>query len=232
MNKTQYVEAILRKTGFDKSTRARLRTDLETDLDAQLATGQPIGEVIWEMGTPQQVAAGLRQNMPGAKPQRSPWRWVFLAVGILVLLAALTVLLAQHRSAFNSTASIAVIGSADGPTAVFVTSSLTSGLRTLVTPLAFAVAYFGAFFLLQWQVATRPARFLILGVVMLVLAVLFPAVAMQPILFPPVGSPEIPAFLYFSSSLERLVSTAFWAPLVVGVLALRTFWLEKKQIRN
>ena len=48
-----------------------------TDIHARLEKGQSIDEIIAEMGTPQEVAAGFNEEMQDQLlPKGSPWRCV------------------------------------------------------------------------------------------------------------------------------------------------------------
>lgn len=75
----RYVNAIERELRLPLKAKARINGDIGTDIHARLEKGQSIDEIIAEMGTPQEVAAGFNEEMQDQLlPKGSPWRWVFL----------------------------------------------------------------------------------------------------------------------------------------------------------
>ena len=86
----RYVNAIERELRLPLKAKARINGDIGTDIHARLEKGQSIDEIIAEMGTPQEVAAGFNEEMQDQLlPKGSPWRWVFLIAAILAGGAAL-----------------------------------------------------------------------------------------------------------------------------------------------
>ena len=133
--------------------KARINGDIGTDIHARLEKGQSIDEIIAEMGTPQEVAAGFNEEMQDQLlPKGSPWRWVFLIAAILAGGAALLSILPFLLFYFQSSG-MGVIGGADGPTAIFITGAANL-LAPVLTPLWLAVPFIlgccAACVLLRW----------------------------------------------------------------------------------
>ena len=140
----RYVNAIERELRLPLKAKARINGDIGTDIHARLEKGQSIDEIIAEMGTPQEVAAGFNEE--------SPWRWVFLIAAILAGGAALLSILPFLLFYFQSSG-MGVIGGADGPTAIFITGAANL-LAPVLTPLWLAVPFIlgccAACVLLRW----------------------------------------------------------------------------------
>ena len=87
---------------------------------------------------------------------KSPWRWVFLAcaaLGAVELVGSLAAyvlayLFAVKSMAPSKAASIGIIGGADGPTAIFVT---TPGWTAYIVPVLLLVVGIGGWILLSRQ---------------------------------------------------------------------------------
>ena len=79
-----------------------------------------------ELGTPAAAAAELSEQMADFTYQKSPWRWACFALAVVCLLVlihgGIRGLLAAALTGANS-ASIGIIGGADGPTSIFVTTA-------------------------------------------------------------------------------------------------------------
>ena len=83
--------------------------------------------IVAELGKPREAAAELNRQMEEYTYQKSPWRWACLGLAIIFGWR-----LARHSAASilmmllgrpGNDSSIGIIGGADGPTAIFVTSS-------------------------------------------------------------------------------------------------------------
>lgn len=153
----RYLDQIRRRLRVDKATRERILSDLTGDLYDRLRRGESAADIIAEMGPAKEVADGFNENFAAeVRSARPAWRWVFLAVGVVLLLTnTLPVLFgwaAEHWEHVRflqemEANDVAVIGGADGPTAVFVTTRLFS-LAELYLPVVLGcLAVFAA---LQW----------------------------------------------------------------------------------
>lgn len=129
----KYTRAVERRLDLPKEVRVRVMNDFTTTITAMREAGKPDEEIYAELGAPRKVAAELNEQMKAFAYRKSPWRFVFLAAAILsgLWLAAYRVALwlvqlftgVSLMLSPGEAASMGVIGGADGPTAIFLTSS-------------------------------------------------------------------------------------------------------------
>lgn len=142
-----YTSAIERRLNLPKEIKMRVMSDLISAIEARREAGKTDEEIYAELGSPQKAAADLNEQMKEYAYRKSPWRFVFAVLaffGGAELLGTLAVwilalLWTAPGLAVGEAASIGVIGGADGPTAIFVTSP-------------------------SWMAYIRPAAMLLLGV--------------------------------------------------------------------
>lgn len=126
----RYVNAVERRLNLPKDVRARVMSDFGSSIAARREAGQTDEQIYEELGEPKEAAADLNEQMKEFAYRKSPWRYVFLgaaivsglwlaASGVAQIIGAL-ILMQLHADA----ASVGIIGGADGPTAIFVTSSV------------------------------------------------------------------------------------------------------------
>lgn len=137
MNKATYIRAVKRRLNLPKDVRVRVMADFESDIEARLEAGLTMEEICSELGSPKKAAADLNEQMKEYAYRKSPWRYLFMALAVisggwLVLYAILQrfgMLLNTLQWSFspNESASIGIIGGADGPTSIFVTGVTTAG---------------------------------------------------------------------------------------------------------
>ena len=124
----KYMTAIERRLNLPREVRARVMSDLQSSVAARREAGQTDEEIFADLGAPETVAAELNEQMKESAYTKSKWRWAALA-GMVVAawklifqsLAGLVVCLLNLS--FRESASIGIIGGADGPTAIFVTAA-------------------------------------------------------------------------------------------------------------
>lgn len=168
----RYVNAIEARLALPMRDKVRVMTDLSSTIEARREAGESYEEIMKDMGTPDEVAAQFNEEMaPGARAM-TPLRFVPLTLGVLALIPALIegfsgILLAW---ALSSAGGIGVIGGADGPTMIYVTSALTDPWSAFCTVALFAPAALAAA-LLGWYclLAKRRRAALACGVLGLVL---------------------------------------------------------------
>ena len=101
--------------------------DLESSITSRLESGQSVDQIMQELGSPKQTAAELNRQMEEYTYRKSPWRWACVAIMIastlLIAFRGVRGLLMAIFS-FPANHSIGIIGGADGPTAIFVTTSV------------------------------------------------------------------------------------------------------------
>lgn len=132
----RYLGQIRRRLRVDRATRTRILSDLASDWHEREQRGQTPEQILAEMGPAKEVAESFNQAfLPQGQPARPAWRWAFLAIGILPLLAGAGLAVGQRvveymqdvqyiRDALGAApGTVGVIGGADGPTAIFVASA-------------------------------------------------------------------------------------------------------------
>lgn len=122
----KYTNSIERKLNMPLDLKQRVMTDFISSISARREAGQTDESIYAELGTPGKVAADLNEQMQEFTYVKSPWRWACLALavlsGIVMLFGGIMELITfLFNKAINS--SIGIIGGADGPTAIFVTTS-------------------------------------------------------------------------------------------------------------
>lgn len=129
----KYTAAIARRLNLPKDVKQRVMTDFNTTIAAMQEAGKTDEEICAELGSPKKVAAELNEQMREFAYRKSPWRFAFLVAAILSglwlaayrlalwlfqLFTGVSVMLSPSEAA-----GLGVIGGADGPTAIFVTTS-------------------------------------------------------------------------------------------------------------
>ena len=120
----KYLKAVRRRLNLPKEIKNRCISDLQTTVQARMENGESWEDIQASLGTPQQVAAELSEQLKEFVYRKSPWRFLFLAAAVLsggwlVFYAGMQMVLSIITS---NAASIGIIGGADGPTAIFVTT--------------------------------------------------------------------------------------------------------------
>ena len=127
----RYVNAIERRLNLPLEVKVLVMSDFGSSISARREAGQTDEEIYAELGDPKKVAAELNEQMQEFAYRKSPWRFVFAVFGIyfgIKLLGIVYVLIFSAAMAIyakmpNMASSVGVIGGADGPTAIFVTTS-------------------------------------------------------------------------------------------------------------
>lgn len=124
----KYMNAIKRKLNMPKDVKERVMNDLLSSVTARREAGLTDEEIMVELGTPKKAAAELNEQMKEFTYQKSPWRWACLALcigcGASLLLGGWSGIVTYL---FNHSAG--VIGGADGPTAIFITTAQDPGAQ-------------------------------------------------------------------------------------------------------
>lgn len=125
-NVKKYIRAISRHLRLPKDLRNRVISDLETSIHGRFEAGERYDTIIQSMGSAQKVAAELNEQMKQFAYRKSKWRFPFLVLAILSGLALtwemIPGLILYHS--LGEAESLGIIGGADGPTAIFVTTAL------------------------------------------------------------------------------------------------------------
>ena len=122
----KYLRSVRRRLNMPKVLKDRVMADFTESIEARIEDGQKEETIFSELGMPKQAAEELNRQMEAYTYRKSPWRWACLALAILsglcIAYKGLPGLLLMLFNKANN-ASIGIIGGADGPTAVFVTTS-------------------------------------------------------------------------------------------------------------
>lgn len=130
MNMEKYLRAVRRRLNMPNELKERVMTDFVSSIEARKEDGQSEESIRAEFGSPKQAAKELNQQMKEYTYKKSPWRWACLALAIFSALCLAYrglpgLLLMLFNKSYNA-ASVGVIGGADGPTAIFVTTNTTA----------------------------------------------------------------------------------------------------------
>ena len=125
-----YMTAIERRLNLPREVKARVMTDLQSSVAARREAGQTDEEIYAELGTPEAVAAELNEQMKEYAYAKSSWRWAALAAAgisaaMLLFHGAQGMLVSLLNLSAGEQNSLGIIGGADGPTAIFVTTTWT-----------------------------------------------------------------------------------------------------------
>ena len=124
----RYMTAIERRLSLPREVKARVMSDLQSSVAARREAGQTNEEIFADLGAPEAVAAELSEQMKEYAYTKSKWRWAALAgaviAGVMLLFEGITGLLVWLLNiSVNESNSLGIIGGADGPTAIFVTTA-------------------------------------------------------------------------------------------------------------
>lgn len=174
--------------------------------------------------TVDELLSGVDSNAP----RLSPWRWVVLAAGCaLLFFVFLDAVFGDYFDEGNL--STAVIGGADGPTAVFATHASPTVVSAF---LPVAVALFAIFWMLQMKNSRHYWHYLVVAALLIVTTLpMFYYIAQLAEML----SPPVPGYMEEAGSglplALNLVYPGFWVPLVVGAVALVQFFRRLKRSR-
>ena len=147
----KYLTAVKRRLNLPRDVKNRVMTDFASSVQGRLEAGQSETQIMTELGSPKNAAAELTEQMKEFAFRKSFWRWPCLAAGIVSFIAFLTrgIPLVVLSFPVRQGSSIGIIGGADGPTSIIVTSSYPLnpwyGLLWLIP----VVLGFAGFFLLR-----------------------------------------------------------------------------------
>lgn len=132
----RYLKAVERNLCLPKALKKRVLSDLLTTVCARQEQGETAEAILASLGTPRQTAEEFNEQLKEYTYRRSPWRFAFLLLAVLsaLWLAGWGMGQAFVWSLTHQNASVGIIGGADGPTAIMVTSSgvFREGLAALI----------------------------------------------------------------------------------------------------
>lgn len=120
----KYIKAVGRRLNLPRDVKKRVMSDLESSIHARQEAGQTDAQILAELGDAGKAAADLNEQMKEFAYRKSPWRFLFgaLAVYGAIKLGAQILFWMITMETYRESMSIGVIGGADGPTAIFITS--------------------------------------------------------------------------------------------------------------
>ena len=145
-----YVNAVERRLALPREIKARVMSDFSSSIQARRESGMSDAEIFAELGSAKDAAADLNEQMKEYTYRKSPWRFLFAAAaiyGAAELLGSLFAWIAYFMIAdpvlrAGEASSIGIIGGADGPTAIFVTTPDWTGYVLPVLALAVGICGF------------------------------------------------------------------------------------------
>lgn len=125
-----YVNAVERRLALPREIKARVMSDFSSSIQARRESGMSDAQIFVELGSAKEAAADLNEQMKEYTYRKSPWRFLFAAAaiyGAAELLGSLFawvayLVIADPVLHAGEASSIGIIGGADGPTAIFVTT--------------------------------------------------------------------------------------------------------------
>ena len=145
----KYVNGVERRLRMPADVRVRVMSDFSSSICARREAGESVEQILDSLGTPKKAAADLNEQMKEYTYVKSPWRFAFLAAAIAgggYLLGKLLEMILVYALTGSEAASMGVIGGADGPTAIFVTTTVnapTQEAKIAAGVIALAVGIFG-----------------------------------------------------------------------------------------
>lgn len=85
----KYVNAIEWHLKIPLEIKARINSDIGTEIHLRLEAGKTIDEVMAEMGTPKEVAQRFNKELKEQTLRKHPLRFLFLTLGILLMIGFL-----------------------------------------------------------------------------------------------------------------------------------------------
>ncbi len=82
----KYVNAIEWHLKVPLEMKARINSDIGTEIHLHLETGKTIDEVMAEMGTPKEVAQRFNTELKEQTLRKHPLRFLFLTLAVLVVI--------------------------------------------------------------------------------------------------------------------------------------------------
>ena len=124
----QYLKRIERRLKLPRDIKKRVMADLSGSIQERVEAGQTHAEILAELGSPKKAAAELNEQMKEYAFRKSPWRFLFLILAGLSgawLMWYSWVMSLFRGISLTEHSSLGIIGGADGPTAIFLTTQTT-----------------------------------------------------------------------------------------------------------
>ena len=145
----KFLRRVRRRLELPQNMKDRVMADFISSIQSRRDAGKTDSQIMEELGSPKSAAAVLNEQMKEYTFRKSPWRFLFgaLAVyGASRLLGSLgsrvIAFFVGVSMAVRDSATVGIIGGADGPTAVFVTAPRWTGLAVSFGAMAIGIVGF------------------------------------------------------------------------------------------
>lgn len=169
----KYVNAIERHLHMSLKMKARINSDLATEIHLRMEAGATADEVIQEMGRPKEVAERFNEEMGAKMGKKSYISITFLCLAVFCTAMFLVFLIGgiienQRITQEIKEASVSIIGGADGPTSVFIAGKISTPGKSM-TILGIAAGFLSACFLAAGKGYKRSMIFSAAGLIISIL---------------------------------------------------------------
>lgn len=122
MTREQYIRKILKRIKVTDKTKARIKSDLQTELQSREEAGETMEQIIAQKGSPQVVADAFNGACDAQMRRQYRARQSLKAAAFMLIALALVLLCVNWigNAAVLGSTSVGIIGGADGPTRIFV----------------------------------------------------------------------------------------------------------------
>ena len=147
----KYIKAVKRRLNLPSDIKKRVMNDFICSIESRREAGKTEEEIFAELGAAANVADELNEQMKEFTYVKSPWRWACLVVAILSAIALIWKGITGvfvYTITHDEGTSIGIIGGADGPTAIFVTTTLAPIAYKVIVPLILLIIGIIGFYLL------------------------------------------------------------------------------------
>lgn len=145
----KYLRRVRRRLELPQNMKDRVMADFISSIQSRRDAGKTDSQIMEELGSPRSAAAVLNEQMKEYTFRKSPWRFLFGALAVYgasrllgSLVSRVIAFFVGVSMAVRDSATIGIIGGADGPTAVFVTAPRWTGLAVSFGAMAIGIAGF------------------------------------------------------------------------------------------
>ena len=135
---TRYLKAVKQHLRMPKEHKERVMSDFSTSIAVRLEQGEAEETILTSLGVSRKAAKELNEQLSEFTFRKSPWRFLFLVIGILCVLWFIGYVMMPLAFTFVVNQSVGIIGGADGPTAIYVTKTLAPQLLGAIAIAAYS----------------------------------------------------------------------------------------------
>ena len=146
----KYIKAVKRRLNLPSDIKARAMNDFVSSIQSRKEAGKTDDEIFVELGPATNVATELNEQLKEFTYVKSPWRWVCLVIAILCTIGLIwkgIIGMFVYTLTRGESASIGIIGGADGPTAIFVATNPAT-IGSIIVPLILLILGLAGFYIL------------------------------------------------------------------------------------